>query len=74
MITAHVGYWQGGGRAGYFVEWYDEDNQRVARWYGTLEECNERAKEPPDDSWWASVSDQGSPPYDAATATGCYDD
>jgi len=65
---------------GWFVEWFDEDTERVSRWYGGRtggrEACNNRAKQDPppaDDSSWVAISEEGAPPYDAATATGMYD-
>lgn len=43
------------GSWGYRVEWYREDdsgNGQLAVWYGSREDCETRAKSPPDDAWW----------------------
>mgnify|MGYP001438214152 CR=1 FL=1 len=69
-------------RHGWFVEWYrdgDDDSGQgadpeICRWYGTCVECRARMTESAPETGWVSVgSDQGSPPHDAATATGMYD-
>ena len=58
-VNPMIFFWNVGGRSGYYVEWYrDDDNNsgygedaRIARWYGTKEECEERANgSPPRDS------------------------
>lgn len=78
MANPTIGY----DRFGSFVEWYRDDddnsgqgdNPQTSRWYGTTLELRERAAQPPPEEGWVNVgSDRGSPPYDAATATGMYD-
>jgi hypothetical protein len=78
MANPFVGY----DRFGSFVEWYRDDdnnsgqgdNPATVRWYGDTLECRERAKlPPPEDGWLPVGEDRGTPPHDAATATGMYD-
>jgi len=77
-VQAAIEYCQGGGYAGYQVCWYGEDADGrgwVQFWGGTREQCEERAKQPPDADAWhpADMQGDGGPPYDHATATGMYD-
>lgn len=70
MIETYVGMDPGG----YFVEWFDEEDERVSRWYGSHIECEDRAKGPlPGPEFWCSIYAEGAPPHDHATATGMYD-
>ena len=60
---------------GFYIEWYDDEEEKVCQWGGTRDDCIERAKSPPPnyEGAWFIPNDNGLPPYDAATATGMYD-
>jgi hypothetical protein len=70
-------------RAGWYVEWYRDDdgdsgfgdNAEVCRWYGTHEECSRVLLYGPPRYGWIPCGElgDGGPPFDAATATGMYD-
>lgn len=63
--------------AGWYVEFYRERDEAVSYWYGTRQECEERANGPePAAAYWQRPYDEardGSYYRDAATMTGMYD-
>jgi hypothetical protein len=64
------------GPGGWCVVFFRERDEAVSYWYGTREECEERAKGPePHASYWLRPYDEARDGYyrDAATQTGMYD-
>ena len=76
MSKRRVEPWSGGGYGGWRVEFYRDRDEAVSYWYGTREECIERAKgpEPAACYWLRPYSESRDGSYvDAATQTGMYD-
>lgn len=73
MITGNIYC----GKYGWYIEFYREDDDYISYWYGDQKECLKILNEGnlPNDIEWipAQLTYNGSPPYDAATATGMYD-